>query len=93
MHATEESMVQRLRLGEGQLTNEAIQNKLNEIFEQKGHPDSSDGQDKQISQANSFNSLISFSRAVLSSTRSTVMLESEVKREIRSAYQTDICWS
>ena len=93
VRATEESMVQRLRLGEGQSTDEAIQNKLNEIFEQKGHPDSSDGQDKQNSQVNSFNSLISFSRAVLSSTRSTVMLESEVKREIRSAYQTDTRWS
>ena len=93
VRATEESMVQRLRLGEGQSTDEAIQNKLNEIFEQREHPDSSDGQNKQNSQANSFNSSISFSRAVLSSTRSTVMLESEVKREIRAAYQTDTRWS
>ena len=93
VRATEESMVQRLRLGEGQSTDEAIQNKLNEIFEQREHPDSSDGQNKQNSQANSFNSSISFSRAVLSSTRSTVMLESEVKREIRAAYQTNTRWS
>ena len=92
VRSIEESMVQRLRLGEGQSTDEAIQNKLNEIFEQKGHQDSSDGQDKQNSQANSFNSFISFNRAILSSTRSTVMLESEVKREIRSAYQTDTRW-
>ena len=33
VRATEESMVQRLRLGEGQSTDEAIQNKLNEVFE------------------------------------------------------------
>ena len=93
VRATEESMVQRLRLGEGQPTDEAIQKKLNEIFEQREQLDSSGGQDKQNSQANSLNSLTSCSRAVLSSTRFTVMLESEVKREIRIAYQTDIRWS
>ena len=52
VRATEESMVQRLRLGEGQSTDEAIQNKLNEVFEQRGHPDSSEWaeQAKQSSQ-------------------------------------------
>ena len=46
-----------------------------------------------MSQANSFNSLISFSRAALFSTRSTGTLESSIKREISVAYSADTRWS
>ena len=91
VRATEESMVQRLRLGESQNTDEAIQQKLNEVFDQ-GQPDSCGGHNNSA-QANSFNSFNSFSRSVLFATRATITLESELKREIRVGYDTDTRWS
>ena len=59
--ALEESMVQRLRLGDGQITNEAIQDKLDEVFK---------GQAGKVNSLHSLNSLKS-----VFVTRSRISLE------------------
>ena len=82
VRATEESMVQRLRLGEGKSTDEDIQKKLDQVF-QHGQPDGLSKQNK--CQANS---LHSFKSSILS-TRSTVLLEPEMKREVTEGYAND----
>ena len=57
VRATEESMVQRLRLGEGKSTDEDIQKKLDQVF-QHGQPEGSSELNK--CQANSLHSFNSF---------------------------------
>ena len=89
VHATEESMVQRLRLGEGKSTDEDIQRKLDEVF-QYGQLEGSSEHNK--CQANSLHSLYSFRSSILS-TRSTVLLEPEMKREVREGYANDSRWT
>ena len=79
VRATEKSMVQRLRLGEGKSTDEDIQKKLDQVF-QHGQPEGSSEQNN--CQANSLHSLNSFRSSILS-TRSTILLESKLKREVR----------
>ena len=49
VHAQEESMVQRLRLGDGQVPEDKIQEKLDEVFK---------GQAGKMNSFNSFNSLL-----------------------------------
>ena len=85
---TEESMVQKLRLGEGKSTDEDIQRKLDQVFAE-GHPDRSSEQIN--SQANSFNSLNSFSSSIFS-TRSTIRLDSTLRGEIREGLDNDTRW-
>ena len=82
----EESMVQRLRLGEGQSTDDQIQRKLDEVFAD-GQPDRSSEQIK--SQANS---LHSFSSSILS-TRSTIRLDSTLRGEIKQGLDNDTRWA
>ena len=82
-------MVQRLRLGEGKSTDEDIQRKLDEVF-QYGQLEGSSERSK--CQANSLHSLYSFRSSILS-TRSTVLLEPEMKREVREGYANDTRWT
>ena len=89
VRATEESMVQRLRLGEGKSTDEDIQKKLDQVF-QYGQPEGSSEQNK--CQANSLHSLYSFRSSILS-TRSTILLEAEMKREVREGCANDTRWT
>ena len=89
VRATEESMVQKLRLGEGKSTDEDIQKKLDQVF-QHGQPESSSEQNN--CQANSLHSLNSIRSSILS-TRSTILLESELKREVREGYANDTRWT
>ena len=67
---TEESMVQRLRLGEGKSTDKDIQRELDQVFAD-GQSDRSSEQVK--GQANSLYSLNSLRSSILS-TRSTIRL-------------------
>ena len=62
VRATEESMVQRLRLGEGKSTDEDIQKKLDQVF-QHGQPEGSNEQNK--CQANSLHSFDSFRSSII----------------------------
>ena len=86
---TEESMVQRLRLGEGQSTDEDIQRKLDQVFAD-GQPDRSSEQVK--SQANSLHSFNSFSSSIFS-TRSTIRLDSSLRGEIKEGLDNDTRWA
>ena len=88
VRATEESMVQRLRLGEGKSTDEDIQHKLDEVF--KGQPEGPSEQDK--GQANSVYSLHSFNSSILA-TRSRILLDSEFRREIQIGLENDTHWA
>ena len=89
VRATEESMVQRLRLGEGKSTDKDIQKKLDQVF-QHGQPNGSSEQNK--CPANSLHSLHSFKSSILS-TRSIILLEPEMKREVRQGYANDTRWT
>ena len=86
---TEESMVQRLRLGEGKTTDEDIQRRLDQVFAD-GQPDRSSEQVK--SQANSLHSFNSFSSSIFS-TRSTIRLDSTLRGEIREGLDNDTRWA
>ena len=63
--------------------------KLDQMF-QHGQPEGSSEQNK--GQANSLHSLYSFRSSILS-TRSTVLLEPEMKREGRDGYTNDTRWT
>ena len=89
VHHTEESMVQRLRLGEGKSTDEDIQRRLDQVFAD-GQQDRSSEQIK--SQANSFNSLNSLQSSIFS-TRSTIRLDSSLRGEIKEGLDNDTCWA
>ena len=89
VRATEESMVQRLRLGEGKSTDEDIQKKLDQVF-QHGQPESSSEQNK--GQANSLHSFNSF-RSSIFATRSSIQLDSDLKREIKIGLNNDTRWA
>ena len=86
---TEESMVQRLRLGEGKSTDDDIQKKLDQVFAD-GQPDRSSEQIN--SQANSFNSLHSFNSSIFA-TRSTIRLDSTLRGEIKEGLDNDTRWA
>ena len=89
VRTTEESMVQRLRLGEGKSTDEDIQKKLDQMF-QHGQREGPSEQNK--CEANSLYSFNSFRSSILS-TRSTIFLEPEMKGEVREGYANDTCWT
>ena len=86
---TEESMVQKLRLGEGKSIYKDIQRKLDQVFAED-HPDRSSEQINN--QANSFNSLHSFSSSIFS-TRSTIRLDSSLRGEIKEGLDNDTRWA
>ena len=86
---TEESMVQRLRLGEGKSIDEDIQQKLNQVFAD-GQPDRSSEQVK--GQANSLHSLHSL-RSSIFATRSTIRLDSTLRGEIKKGLDNDTRWA
>ena len=89
VRTTEESMVQRLRLGEVKATDEDIQRKLDQVFA-NGQPDKSSEQVKgQANSLNSFNSL----RSSIFSTRSTIRLDSTLRGEIREGLDNDTRWA
>ena len=80
--STKESMVQRLRLGEGKSTDNDIQRKLDQVF--------ADGQLDRSSehvkgQANSLNSL----HSSIFVTRSTIRLDSTLRGEIKEGLDND----
>ena len=83
---TEESMVQRLRLGEGKSTNEDIQRKLDQVF--------ADGQlDRSSEQVKGqANSLHSFNSSIFA-TRSTIRLDSTLRGEIKEGLDNDTRWA
>ena len=72
-------MVQRLRLGDGQITDEAIQDKLDEVF--KG----------QVGKANSLHSLNSLKSVFV--TRSRISLELQLRKTILKGLKNDTRWS
>ena len=72
-------MVQRLRLGDGEVTDEKIQDKLDELF--KG----------QMGKVNSLHSLKIFSS--ISVTRSSIKLELQLRRTILKDLLNDTRWS
>ena len=79
VHAKEESMVQRLRLGEGQATEEKIQEKLDEVF--KGQA----GKINSLYSSNSFSSILV--------TRSQIALKPQLKEQILIGLKNDTRWS
>ena len=79
VRALEESMVQRLRLGDGQITDEMIQDKLDDIF--KG----------QAGKVNSLHSLNSLSKIFV--TRSKISLEPQLRKAILTGLENDTRWS
>ena len=86
---TEESMVQRLRLGEGKSTDKDIQWKLDQVLAE-GQPDRSSEQVKgQANSLHSFNSL----RSSIFSTRSTIRLDSTLRGEIKEGLDNDTRWA
>ena len=86
---TEESMVQRLRLGEGKSTDEDIQRKLDQVSAD-GQPDRSSEQ--VIGQANSLHSFNSLHSSICA-TRSTIRLDSTLRGEIREGLDNDTRWA
>ena len=79
VRALEESMVQRLRLGDGQITDIAIQDKLDEVFK---------GQAEKVNSLHSLNSLKSvFVR------RSRISLEPQLRKTILKELENDTRWS
>ena len=78
VRATEESMVQRLRLGEGKSTDKKIQRQLDQVFAD-GQLDRSSEQVN--SQANSLHSINSLHSSIFA-TRSTIRLDSTLRGEI-----------
>ena len=89
VRATKESMVQRLRLGEGKSTDEDIQKKLDQVF-QHGQLESSSEQNR--GQANSLHSFNSF-RSSIFATRSSIQLDSDLKREIKTGLNNSTRWA
>ena len=89
VRTTEESMVQRLRLGEGKSNDEDIQKKLDQVF-QHGQPEGSREQNK--GHANSLHSFNSFRSSILSN-RSIILLKPDEKREVREGYANDTRWT
>ena len=79
VHAQEESMVQRLRLGDGQVPEEKIQDKLDEVFK---------GQSGKVSSLKSFNSL-----STILVTRSKISLEQQLRKSILRGLENDTRWS
>ena len=79
VRAQEESMVQRLRLGDGQVPEDKIQEKLDEVFK---------GQAGKVNSLHSFNSLSTILMA-----RSTITLESQLRKNILIGLQNDTRWS
>ena len=75
----EESMVQRLRLGDGQVTDEKIQEKLDEVF--KG----STGKINYLHSSNSLSSILV--------TRSGISLEPQLIKLILKGLETETRWS
>ena len=84
VHNTEESMVQRLRLGEGKSINEDIQKKLDEVF-------SMGNRRFQVSKTNVKQILYILSILLRQFFQlvQKILLEPEIKREIREGYITD----
>ena len=85
VRAEEESLVQRLRLGEGDQTDEGIQRKLDEIF-RKSLPEESKVEDSGV--LKSLNSLHSL-RCSLMATTSRVMLDNSLRDSIKKGYDDD----
>ena len=79
VRAQEESMVQRLRLGDGQVPEEKIQEKLNEVFK---------GQSGKVNSLYSSNSLSTILVA-----RSKISLESQLRKTILTGLENDTRWS
>ena len=79
VRALEESMVQRLRLGDGEVNDENIQDKLDEVFK---------GQTRKV---NSLYSLNSFSSIFV--TRSGIKLELQLRKMILKGLEKDTRWS
>ena len=79
VRAQEESMVQRLRLGDGQVPEDKIQDKLDEVFK---------GQAGKVNSLHSFNSLSTILMA-----RSTITLESQLRNKILKGLENDTRWS
>ena len=79
VRAQEESMVQRLRLGDGQVPEDKIQEKLDEVFK---------GQAGKVNSLHSFNSLSTILMA-----RSTITLESQLRNKILKGLENDTRWS
>ena len=88
VRATEESIVQRLRLDEGKSTDEDIQKKLDEVFQHR-QPESSSEQNR--CQANYLHSFNSF-RCSFFATLLSIKLDSEMKREIKTCLDNDTRW-
>ena len=79
VHTLEESIVQRLRLGDGQITDEAIQDKLDEVFK---------GQAGKVNSLHSLNSLKS-----VFVTWSRISLEPQLRKIILKGSENDTRWS
>ena len=76
MRAIEESMVQRLRLGEGKSTDEDIQKKLDQVFH---HGKLENSSEQNRGQANSLHSFNSFRYSIFA-TCSSIQLDSDLKK-------------
>ena len=79
VRALEESMVQRLRLGDSQITDEAIQDKLDEVLK---------GQAGKVDSLHSLNSLKS-----VFVTRNRISLEPQLRKTILKGLENDTKWS
>lgn len=87
--AIEESMVQRLRFGEGKSIDEDIEKRLDQVFQ---HGQLEDSSQHNRCQANSLHSFNSFRSSILP-TCSIILLEPKMKREIRVGYDIDARWT
>ena len=72
-------MVQRLRLGDGEVTDEKIQDKLDEVFK------------RQMGKFNFFHCLNSFSSILVA--RSRILLEPQLRKTILKGFENDTRWS
>ena len=78
IRAHEESMVQRLRLGDEEVTDEHIQDKLDQVF--KG---------TEVAKAGAVQSEC---HSLLLVTRSRISLDSSMREKIKSMYESDSRW-
>ena len=79
IRAQEESMVQRLRLGDEEVTDEHIQDKLDKVF--KG----TDGARARVVQSEC--------HSVLLVTRSRISLDTTMREKIKTEYENDARWA
>ena len=79
IRAHEESMVQRLQLGDEEVTEEHIQDKLDQVFKE--------------TDAVRASVILSECHPLLSATRSRISLDSSMRDRIRGAYESDDRWA